>query len=631
MELLNHYQERQPFQDDLKRYQIEYWAKPSSERQTYPWLGAANVIVPLIAISVESMHARNMQTLFALDQFVSCKAINPDWEEYERPVERALDHELMNSIKIRKPCDYTLLEIEKFGSGLMKVGYERIIKRAIVDNPDGTSSPVDVVVKDGPAVDSCSLGRFLMPYSDLDPQLAKWVGEEHSATPYEIMLKENSGFFKKGTFEILRKWVVRSAVGTLGVERRFQRTQEVLEHRAAQWPKYIDWNEIWMSWDVNEDGIEEEVVLHYHRASETIMSCRYNWFADVHRPYRIGVYFPVEHRWAGIGLCKQLDSFQKEITTQHRQRIDNATLANMRMIKVSRLSGYGKNEPMFPGKIWFLDDMTHVDSFQMGEIYPSSFNNEQATLQYAQQRSGINELNTGQPQAGTPGTATDIMARIQEGNKKFDYIYENIKTMISEVVMDVACVWQQFGPRSVKYYDNAEDGKKVQKFFSMPSDLIRNNFLLQIKAAGQQTNKILDRQNWQSVAVIYQQYITGLIQLAQAAGDKQLEQMIIQYAFSGSTEAMMQILETYDIRNIDRIIPKVLLQAAKSKTNGLITSGNGNGEQPPTAPAGGLPILGGNTGSPGTSPIPSVGTPAAIAALAGARGTGPTDLVPGAV
>jgi hypothetical protein len=222
------------------------------------------------------------------------------------------------------------------------------------------------------------------------------------------------------------------------------------------------------------------------------------------------------------------------------------------------------------------------------------------------------------------------MARIQEGNKKFDYIYENIKTMISEVVLDVACVWQQFGPRTVRYYDNAEDGKKVEKFFSMPPDLIRNNLLLNIRAAGQQSNKILDRQNWQSVSVIYQQYITGLIQLAQAAGDKQMEQLIIQYAFAGSTEAMMQILETYDIRNIDRIIPKILLTAARNKTSGLITAGGG-GQQPPTGAPPQLPIIGGSPGSGGPPPQPGMAPSAAALATAGNRGTGPTDLVPGAI
>lgn len=631
MELLNHYQERQPFQDDLKKWQIDYWAKPSTERQTFPWVGAANIIVPLIAISVESVHARNMQTLFALDQFVSAQAINPDWEDYVRPIERALDFELINNVKVRKPLDNTILEIEKFGTGIIKVGYERIIKRAVRTNPDGTESAVDVVVKDGPSVDSVALARFLMPYSDQDPQMAKWVGEEHNATPYEIMVMEQSGFFRPGTFEELRKWVVRSAIGTLGVERRFIRQQEELEHRTAQWPKYVDWTEIWMSWDVNGDGIEEEIVVHYHRASEFFMSIRYNWYNDVHRTYRLGVYFPVEHRWAGIGLAKMLDQYQKEITTQHRQRIDNATLANMRMLKVSRLSGYGKNEPIFPGKMWFLDDMTHVDSFQMGEIYPSSYNNESATNQLAQQRSGINELTMGSPAVGTPGTATDIMARIQEGSKKFDYTYENIKQLVGDVILDSACVWQQFGPRTVKYYDNAEDGQKVEKFFKQPADLIRGNLLLRLRPSGQAANKILDRQNWQQVALIYQQYATGLLQLATEGGQQALVPQLVQFLMAGATEAMMQILETYDIRNIDRIVPKMLLQLARPNEQPDQSPAGG----PPALPAGGappqLPVTGATNGSPLAGTPPGMGIPPALAALLGRRGTGPSDLIQGSV
>jgi hypothetical protein len=45
----------------------------------------------------------------------------------------------------------------------------------------------------------------------------------------------------------------------------------------------------------------------------------------------------------------------------------------------------------FPGKMWFVDNKDDIDTMQMGEIYPSAYNNESATLQYHQQRSGINE------------------------------------------------------------------------------------------------------------------------------------------------------------------------------------------------------------------------------------------------
>jgi hypothetical protein len=606
VELLNHYMEKQPFDEDLKRWQTDYWAKPNTERQTFPFDGAANLIIPLTAISVEAIHARNMTTMFALPQFVSCKTVNPDWDDYAHPVEQALDHVIVQDVEIKRKMDSCLLEIEKFGSGIAKAGYERLVKTAVRTRMDGSEEEFDVIIRDGPCVDPVSIGRFLMPYSDMDPQMAYWLGEEHAATPYQIKQYEESGFFRPGTIDVLKQYVVRSAIGTYGVERRFQRQQEELEHRPAQWPKYIDWNEIWMGWDVDQTGKEKEIVVHYHRASRHIMSCRYNWNKDLHRAYRIGIYQPVEHRWAGIGICKQNEQFQKEITTQHRQRIDNATLANMRMYKINKLSNYGKGEPIFPGKIWFLDDMDHLETVQMADVYPSSYNDEQATLQYSQQRTGVNDTILGSPQVGTPGTATSDLARIQEGNKKFDYYYSNIKDFVSGIVLDVACAWAQFGPRTPLIYFNMEDGDKVRRFFSQPADLIRNQLLLQIKAAGQQQNKILDRQNWQQAAAIIGQYYTQLIQLSQLLQNQQLTQEIGKHAIAGATEAIQQILESYDIRNINRIIPMDLLQLAKNGATPQANGPSGGGALPPGAPPQGGPA----GGPPGPVAPPNIyGTP----------------------
>jgi hypothetical protein len=44
--------------------------------------------------------------------------------------------------------------------------------------------------------------------------------------------------------------------------------------------------------------------------------------------------------------------------------------------------------------------------------------------------------------------------------------------------MDTAENIQQFGPRRIQYYDEAEDGKLVKSFFDMPVGLIRDGLLI---------------------------------------------------------------------------------------------------------------------------------------------------------
>ncbi len=615
-ELLNHDAERGNHVDDLMRWQKDYWAKPASTQATFPFRGAATLVVPLSAIAVEAIHARLMTMAFGLPQVVSAHAIaGGDWDKAARPVERFMDNELLKEMKFRRSIGDCYLEAEKFGTMIGKTGYEKIIKTAVRTVGD-TEQEFDVVVKDGAVFDPVPDARFLMPNSSQDPQFSPWCGEEHTRPAYNVMLMERAGMFREGTivdkpgdennpqnWSKLRAWVNSQAnIGVSGGE-RFERNQQDLEQSRPAFPNTISWVEVWLAFDIDGSGIDKEINVHYHRESRTIMAIRYNWFSDLRRPYRTNVYMPVEHRWRGIGICKMNEQFQRELTTQHRQRLDNATLANMRMIKVSKLSGYGPGEPIFPGKMWIVDDMDHIDTIQLGEIYPSSYQNEQATLIYSQQRTGVNETTLGQPQVGTPGTATSDLARIQEGNKKYDFIYGNCKDFTNEVIMDIAECIQQFGPRRISYYASAEGGNLVKEFFDLPVGLVRDGLVLQLKASGQQQNKLLDRQNWQQIAVMLQQYFQGLVELAAPLGDKQLLQTIFYKGMGAATEAMRQIFESYDITNIDRMIVRELEDKIHA---GLATAIGGNG-----TPAGGQP---GGAFAPPTLDL--------LAAISGNNGTG---------
>ena len=590
-ELVNHYAERGERIEDLMRWQRDYWAKPTTEKGTFPFHGASTLVIPLNAIAIEAVHSRHMTTRFAISDLVTSHAVSADWEDVQAPLERFMNFELIENMKIRRPIGDCFLNAEKYGTMIGKVIYNKQV-RTVVRETNGVEQEIDITVKDGAEFYPVLEARFLMPYGSLDPQTAPWCGEEHSDDPYILMQLEKGGLFKAGTFIDQPGWETDSTKlsvmhafvnmtkhqSSLASQsgNKFEHQQEELENRVAQWPKRIDWHELYLAFDVDGSGNPKEIIVLYHRDARKILACRYNDFSDARRPYRLNIYFPVENRWPGIGICKQNEQFQPEITTQHRQRLDNATLANMRMLKVHKLSGYGPREPIFPGKMWFLNDMSHVEAFQMSEIYPSSFNDEQASLIYSQQRTGIGEIQLGQPQVGTPGTATSDLARIQEGNKKSDFVYQNFNEFLSEVVVDVADVIQQYGPRKLSYYQTAENGNLVRAFFQMPAGYIRDNLLIKLKSTSQQSNRLLDRQNWQQISQLIQMYYTGMVQLAAESGNQQLAQIIVTKGMGAATEAMRQILETFDIKNVDRIVVKEIEDMVKNGLQGLGAGSNGN-------------------------------------------------------
>lgn len=584
-ELLNHRAERTPYLQRLMEWQNIYWAEPSSKKRTFPFDGACNLIIPLSAIAIETVHSKHMTTMFALNQFVSAKAQTDDWSDVENSFEQWFDHELQKKINIYDFCNNTSLENVKFGNCVGKSAYE-YIERSAVQEINGVEKEVTVVTKDTATADAIPLARFMMPFAYTDPQTSPWVGEEHSDSPFQIQLLEQNGFFEKGTYEALKSWVNQSNTSSVNAGREFDQNQQNLENRLPSWPKLIDWCELYCAFNIDENPNEKlkEVVIYYHIESQLFMGVRYNWTSDLRRPYRIGKYFPIEHRWTAVGICKQNDEFQKEITIQHRQRIDNATLANTRMFKINRNSGYGPGEPIFPGKMWFLDDMTHMEPIEFGEVYTSAFNNEQATLIYAQQRTGVDSMTLGMEQAGTPGTATSDLAKLQQARGKGDFYFKNYKNFVNEIITDVACNIHQFGPRNLEINDLRPDVERIKQFFQLPETYIREGLIFDLKCVGQADNRMIDRQNWVQLSQFLQQYYDAQIALASQLGNPALVQAIVMKGLIASTEAMKQISESFELRNISRLIvdPTLYQNAAAPVQGGPPAIGNVAGGSSPT-------------------------------------------------
>ena len=553
-ESVKHDSERRDAIQILLDQQKDYWAEPSLKIRKFPFLGASNLVIPLNAIAAESVQARVMTTIWASTPVMTVNIRDPEFSKAEHPLENYLDYELRHNMRARDMMNSSCFETVKYGTGVAKSDYLKLVKKAVRINAAGEREEFPVVIKDGATMDSVPYANFIMPNHAQDPQTAPWCGELMTSTPFGVKNLEETGLFYEGTFEHLTSFFrTRSRQGNSS-ERRFVAAQEDLEETEAIFPELIDFRLMYLSFDVDDDNKLEEIVVWYHHDSRFLMGARYNWNGDLRRPYRIVQYIPVEHRWRGIGICKQNSQFQKEVTTIHRQRLDNATIANMRMFKINRMSGYGPNEPIFPGKMWFLDDMDHIETIQLGEIYSSSFSNEQSAVIYSQQRTGVNEVILGMPQVGTPGTATGDLARIQEGNKKFDFSMDNIRDWFSILTMDALLNIKQFGPRHPGYFLHAEGGAEVLKVLGQSINDIRSGILFEVKAAGQQQNRLLDRNNWQQIGALTNQYYVSMIQLAINANRPDLVQLILNKGMIAATEVMKQVLESFDVRSINRIL-----------------------------------------------------------------------------
>jgi len=549
-ELTNHDAERSPYLADLASQQRDYIAKRPTAPNTFPFLNSANIIIPLTAIAFEAVHARTMQTLYALPQHVSVK-LPSQFDDIDADVEKYLNRTLLDSIKIRTKMEPAIMELEKFGTGIARTGYEDITRKAVFESEDGKEEEVEVVISRGSTIDSVPNSRYLQPFQSQDPQVSPWVGEIHTFTPTQVWSLEKANFLKKGTTKSLQTWVDNQSTRDQDTQ-GYERALDDATNRVAILPKELTFYEIWTDYDLGKGP--QAICIWYHRGSRTISSLWNNWHRDLRRPYRKGNYIPIEFRWTGIGIAKQNEQFQEEVTTQHRQRIDNATIANSQMFKVLKNSSISPNESIYPGKMWFVDSMDDIQAMPMSDVKASSYNNESQAVIFSQQRTGINELTLGMPQVGTPGTATDTGARVQESARKFDYVYGNIREFDLSIVKDTVLNLVQFGAREAEIFKYLSKGPEVEMFFKNPFDLFKNWLIMEISIVGANANKLLDRQSWQQITQGAQQYFEGLAKFAEMKQDPAIMMSIADQGMLAINEIFRQYLETFDIRNINRIL-----------------------------------------------------------------------------
>ena len=86
--------------------------------------------------------------------------------------------------------------------------------------------------------------------------------------------------------------------------------------------------EMWLSKDIDGDGIDEDLVVTFDRQSGTIVRAVYNWFHDYKRPFLLWWWERRPNSVPGVSACYLLEPIHRAISASFCQRLDAATLGN---------------------------------------------------------------------------------------------------------------------------------------------------------------------------------------------------------------------------------------------------------------------------------------------------------------
>lgn len=570
---------------------LELYRAPADQPlKRFPFEGASNLMLPVIATDVDQLYARFMQTIHAPDNLWTIAPLNEDWVSAAKPMQdflQLIDHRLLKMYNVNKRA---LLEMAKLGTAIYKTHWH--YEDRMVGNSDLNGPPIVRRLRSRPVVDHVRLADFLLPPSavalNIDEQGgAEWTGERLRLHPSILQGMAEASEPVLPNFG--KAWValmVAHAEQT-PTEHRQKIQQLDYDKRALQSISFDKSSESDASsgggigrvteielWEIHarcetQANVWNDIVVWYHRGTRTMGREVLADSAIPGRPYDVIRYFPGDGFY-GIGVAEQMEMFQRSQSDTFNFLMDNMLLGNSIGIAAKSGSMIGPGEPIYPGMVKITDGDPRAEfmPFKLGDINPGIGQTLGILQQLGQRRDGVGDLQQGQIE-DVPGrtTATTVLSLMQEGSRRPDLTIKDLRYEgISGVGMKTLQLLQshigrpedQGAQTYLKFAVETlglPEGLEVAKKLAVPMESVEMGLSVALTATSASANKEVE-----------QRRLTETLQMSVAAADKILGYMqiaatqpvlapIAVAAANGVKELITRYLEQQDVRNLEAIVP----------------------------------------------------------------------------
>lgn len=587
-----------------------YKSKPEHEVKTFPFENAANVVVPIVAIAVDSIQARLVKAVLGQKDIVEVTIRHPDFEPHEKKIRDYLDNyfRVAGLAAFRK---YTF-DMALYGDGYVKLVWEKKVRTSHFYDANGAIASREIVEFEGCKQYCVSPADIIRPsgYESWDD--VPWFAHRLRFTWQELKMKEKEGLYTDVERVKAHKTKRRDKV--------YEQSEESKGLEAVSDPFFTVY-EIHGKFEVppqeGEAGESElmftDVIAVWHDETRTLLSAVYNpYFGRARHLVKIP-FLEQPHELDGLGLAEQLGQFQASASASHNQVLDAGTVANAGLIVTTPSANFGENENIYPGKRITTDKPREdVQVIHLGASSPVLGMMENRAMQYAEKRSGVGAYQMGQesPIVGSQATATGTTALIAEGNTRFWISIDDMRRAIEDILYLSLQQEQQFRPQGTPLPDGT--------VLKLPQQDVRTSLGLRLTITSETMNRELELRNIQMLIQMLNEYYMRLMQASAILQNPQfppLQKTVILQIMNSAHDLMRRIVERFDMENVDTIVPNLVatMQQALGALNGqmgMAPQGAGLPQQQPS----GLPPGG---GAPGAGQAPGGGQPAGDAAVTG--------------
>lgn len=502
---------RKPLEANWRECLKMYNSIPRLESRNIPIPNAPNIEVTIGAIAADTIYAQAIDLIFNTSPLATVRPkpkFKGDVETVNdaKALQRFVNHIAGDpDANLRLAADNAILDDIQLGTGGIYVPY--IVKRKKTQTAKVLSEgvrfyavpPEDIIVAGGSSGDVQNLSLVALRFYYIKQEM-----ETLAAT---------NNWNLDGAQPLHAKDWVRSSRETLGKQ------MDSLTRRGTIYDCYL----CHCFFDIDGDGLDEDLFVVWNHSGRKVVYINYNPMDS--RPLETMVYQRQAHLFYGLGVLQMLKPFEEKLSDVHNYATLNILLANSR-IWVGSEASMPDVMTIWPGKFIPVQDASKdFKSVEMADVYSSIWQDQILTMQLANQRVGINEVQSGAKiPSRTPGVTA--MSFLQQVNRRFTPAFDSMKMCISGALRQACYRYQERlksgDERAMAYIYNVlgyDDGNRVIDVLRRES--FDEHVDMELTASSASINREADKQSAIMLTNILGQYYQRTIELIMLAVNPQ--------------------------------------------------------------------------------------------------------------
>lgn len=583
------------YEEKIVRWRAAYEARPREEQRQFPFQGASNLIIPLIAIHTDTLHAQIMAAIFKTEPIVVAKILGEfgaqgdllkdAYEEYMQYV--CIEPEELDLYRV---YNEGYRECIKYGMVTFKSPWEKNTRDFLIPGGDGTGRPRDFLTKtiyEGPRPEKLPFSSFYFPVMAKRLEDMEIKCHKRIMTAYELKERKFTDIYDRAAVDKVLAQPDRTYPTTEQTEKEHTlgaHTLGAYGHR-----EYDIW-ECYVTWRYNDEAFAPRMIVTYHEKSDNLLRVAYDnfereWFVGARMAHRDDMY-------PGYGFAEILWMFQEGASETFNGYRDNQTVANTRVWRVHPDSKLHQGYRIYPSAMLPADE-GEIEALAHGDVSNINLDELRLLLELAERRSGVSPPQQG---AGTGVmtkrgiySAMGTLSILQEGNSRKDLNVSDMRDAHVRLARLMSYQYGTFGSDSKTQNSRLElFGEKAPLIKDALAQIVSRKIGLPCYSSTASINKEVEKQNdvmlSQIMARHYQMIaqLLGMIQSAMTPPDQKEygAQVIV-----ASNILMKKILKNFGHSEVERLVPDPM-----KKKGALPNASQPQGQTPP-ARGGSAPMV----------------------------------------